>query len=51
MWVNGKVIPRWKTPGGFVLERIIDEAHKPPVEPMKVVPQIPQIPGVNAPIR
>jgi protein-disulfide isomerase len=48
--VNGKHVPRWKTPNGFVLERIIDKAHKPIEEPVKATPQIPQIPGVNAPI-
>jgi protein-disulfide isomerase/uncharacterized membrane protein len=49
--VNGRWVPRWKLPGGFVLERIIDEAHKPPAPPpINVNPQIPQIPGVNAPI-
>jgi protein-disulfide isomerase len=49
--VNGRWVPRWKTPNGFVLERIIDEAHKPPPPPpVNTNPQIPQIPGVNAPI-
>jgi protein-disulfide isomerase len=29
IFVNGKHVPRWKLPGGFVLERIIEEAAKP----------------------
>jgi protein-disulfide isomerase/uncharacterized membrane protein len=51
IFVNGTLVPRWKAPGGFVLERIIDEARKPPSPgAAQVRPEVPQIPGINAPI-
>lgn len=30
IFVNGKVLPRWKLPGQFVIERVIEEAATPP---------------------
>lgn len=50
IYVNGKLVPRWRAPGGFVLERIIEEAGRQPAPPVQVVPALPQIPGLNAPL-
>ncbi len=33
IFINGKLVPRWNLPGGFILETIIEEASKP--EPPK----------------
>jgi protein-disulfide isomerase/uncharacterized membrane protein len=37
IFVNGKLVPRWQLPGGGVLETIIEEAAKDPVEAEKPV--------------
>ena len=29
IFINGKVMPRWKLPGQFVIERVIEEAAQP----------------------
>lgn len=53
IYVNGKLLARWKFKNGFVIERVIDEAHKQKAAPAPPPPNpnaIPQIPGINAPI-
>jgi protein-disulfide isomerase len=42
--VNGKLVPRWKVPGGGVLETIIEEGLKPIVPPAQTVDPLKGIP-------
>jgi hypothetical protein len=42
--VNGKLVPRWKVPGGGVLEMIIEEGLRPIVPPAQTVDPLKGIP-------
>jgi predicted DsbA family dithiol-disulfide isomerase/uncharacterized membrane protein len=46
VFVNGKMVPRWNVPGGGVLETIIEEATRPPPQPVQVVDPLK---GLNLP--